>query len=291
MSNYRIEKENKIINENHVESFVQKFNGKKEGASPHIHLAVEILHIVSGEFRIFVDDIPYQVSAGETLLIRSNATHWIYALSEEPSSYYVIKFTPDFLMEMANREGSSSYLLSMALLNNQAKTHWSKEESVGIAQACDRLFREKEQQSYGSDIAIKICVAEINLTLLRDIEADAPPKDAGNENLVRRVYDAIVYINQHYAEEITAEDCSSHVFLSYSYFSRSFKRITGKTFKDYLTLTRINQAEKALVSTKLPITEIAAACGFNNISYFSAIYKKIKGVSPSTARELKQSCN
>ncbi|MBQ6824219.1 MAG: helix-turn-helix transcriptional regulator, partial [Clostridia bacterium] len=59
----------------------------------------------------------------------------------------------------------------------------------------------------------------------------------------------------------TAEDCSSHVFLSYSYFSRSFKRITGHTFKDYLNITRINQAEKALVSTRKPITEIAAECG------------------------------
>lgn len=285
MSEYWLEKENKIINENHVECFVQHFDGQKAGARPHIHLAVEILYIVSGEFRIFVDDRPYHLTAGQTLLIRSNANHKIFALSDGPSCYYVLKFSPDFVMEIANRERSSSYLLALALLNSNAKTVWNEEESRPIAIAANRLFSEKETQGYGADIAIKISLAEIVLTLLRDIRAENRREEQGNENLVRRIYDAIVYINRHYAEEITAEDCSSHVFLSYSYFSRSFKQITGHTFKDYLNITRINQAEKALLSSRKPITEIAAECGFNNISYFSAIYKKLKGTSPSATRE------
>ena len=147
------------------------------------------------------------------------------------------------------------------------------------------MFTEAARNGYGSDIAIRISAAEIVLALLRDTEQQLlPPADAQNENLIRRIYDAIVYINKHYAEDITAESCSRYVFLSYSYFSRSFKRITGHTFKDYLILTRLNHAEKELVSTEKPITEIASGCGFNSVSYFIAMYKKLKGTTPSAFR-------
>ena len=60
--------------------------------------------------------------------------------------------------------------------------------------------------------------------------------------------------------------------------------MTGKSFTDYLIGVRINRAEKALLSGEKPITEIAVECGFNNTAYFSAVYKKLKGLSPTVAR-------
>jgi len=90
---------------------------------------------------------------------------------------------------------------------------------------------------------------------------------------------------KHYAEDLTMEECSRMCFMSYSYFSKKFKQITGKTFKNYLLATRINHAQKLLMTTEKPITQISSECGFNNVSYFSALYKKMKGMSPSIVRE------
>jgi len=73
-------------------------------------------------------------------------------------------------------------------------------------------------------------------------------------------------------------------YMSYSYFSRCFYRITGKSFKEYLNLTRINRAEKAILTTDKSVTEIAGDCGFNSVSYFISTYKKLKGVTPLSLR-------
>ena len=70
MSEYWLEKENKIINENHVECFIQHFEGKKEGARPHIHLAVEILHMVLS-------------CRGKAAQVGSAAAHFIYGMQIE----------------------------------------------------------------------------------------------------------------------------------------------------------------------------------------------------------------
>lgn len=285
MREYVVEKENTYMANNHIEHFLQCHDKKRVGIRPHIHPAVEVLHIIEGEYRIFIDDKEYFLQTGDTVLIRANAIHRCNVLWDRPSSYYVMKFKPDFILNITGSEQSSSYLLAFSLVNAGTKTVWRKDECAQIAKAVRRLHEETQHPSYGSDIAIRICFATVILSLLRDINAVNPPADLTNDELVRHIYDAILYINQHYSENITAENCSKYVFLSYSYFSRNFKRITGRTFTDYLTMVRINHAEKELLSTKKPISQIAVECGFNNFAYFSAKYKKIKGVTPSQIRK------
>lgn len=68
-------------------------------------------------------------------------------------------------------------------------------------------------------------------------------------------------------------------------FARSFKSATGKTFKEYLNITRMNEAEQLLVSTTLPISEIATRCGYNSASYFTSLYKQYKDKTPCSERK------
>ena len=68
--------------------------------------------------------------------------------------------------------------------------------------------------------------------------------------------------------------------MSYSYFSRTFKAVTGMTFKSYLNRVRTNKAEQLLLLENRTISEVASACGYNSISYFIKVYRSIKGVSP-----------
>ena len=81
-------------------------------------------------------------------------------------------------------------------------------------------------------------------------------------------------------QNITAEDCSKIACMSYSYFSRSFRAVTGKNFKEYLNQVRVAHAEKALLTSDKSVTEVAAHCGYDNVSYFISVYKRIKGVTP-----------
>jgi len=92
------------------------------------------------------------------------------------------------------------------------------------------------------------------------------------------------YIDKHFNEEISLEDVSRAVNLSPQYFSRFFKQETGENFIDYLTQVRINKAIELLKDKNHTIKEVCFMIGYNDPNYFSRIFKKVTGYSPSEQR-------
>jgi YesN/AraC family two-component response regulator len=88
------------------------------------------------------------------------------------------------------------------------------------------------------------------------------------------------YIENNYQNDITSLDMANLIHLSYSYFSRLFKKIMKRSFSDYLNYVRILKAEKLLTTSDLNITEIAMAVGFTTSSYFIQQFKQYKEISP-----------
>lgn len=95
---------------------------------------------------------------------------------------------------------------------------------------------------------------------------------------------SIAYISHHYHEELSVKMVSNYVNLSYSYFSRLFKKETGMSFVEYVIFVRIQRAVWLLRHSSKSIEEISFEIGFNTPNYFSAIFKKKIGLSPSEYR-------
>ena len=79
-------------------------------------------------------------------------------------------------------------------------------------------------------------------------------------------------------------EVASQVNLSSSHFSAVFSQGTCQTFKEYLTTTRINKAKEMLRSSPLSSNDIAYQVGFNDPHYFSYVFKKNTGFSPTEFR-------
>lgn len=94
-----------------------------------------------------------------------------------------------------------------------------------------------------------------------------------------------LYIEKYHGEKISAENIAAALNMSYRSLARKFKAETGKTVSESLTETRLSAAENLLIQSSLPLYEIAARCGYENEYYFSNIFKKQKGVSPSKFRK------
>jgi len=90
---------------------------------------------------------------------------------------------------------------------------------------------------------------------------------------------ALTYIQEYYYEDLYLEDVAKRVHLSPGYLSRIFKPETGYSFKEYLHLTRIQRAQKLLLSTNLKYYEIAEKVGYKDYKYFSSYFNKISGCS------------
>lgn len=88
------------------------------------------------------------------------------------------------------------------------------------------------------------------------------------------------YINEHFGEDITILGLSKRFNLNPNYISQLFRKELDKTFTEYLTGLRMNQAAVLLRTTSIPINEIADQVGYKDYFYFSKMFKKIMGVPP-----------
>ncbi|WP_020618259.1 helix-turn-helix domain-containing protein [Paenibacillus daejeonensis] len=100
---------------------------------------------------------------------------------------------------------------------------------------------------------------------------------------IKRVVD---YITDHYAEQIQLGEMAEMVQLHPVYLGKLFKHHTGSTYKEYINRIRINSAEMMLLAGDFTVTETAARCGFQDIYYFSNLFKQIKGYPPSMAKKV-----
>ncbi len=284
MERYRYEKEEPLVVQQDIDFFPQKVR-KNSGFHSHIHTAVEVLFLKKGRMRVLSENEEFLAEPGTTVLIRSNTGHTGIALDEEGCEYWVLKVKPSYLYDISFRDRRGRYLLDFTLNRSGKKILWSAKESedCGIRAAVDGLIRESDRKDYGYDIAMKIHASAILLALLRGMQESSAPDES--EQTVRNIYETMIYINGHYNEDLTAEACAERVYLSYSYFSRTFRKVTGKSFRSYLNAVRIDHAERELVATKNPITRVATDCGFNNVAYFISVFREQKGMTPLAFRK------
>ena len=112
------------------------------------------------------------------------------------------------------------------------------------------------------------------------VSASQPTADA--EGVVRH---AIRRIYLHYAEDLSLLSLANAVHMDTSYFSRLFKKQTGKNFVDFVNNVRIEAACRLLRDTFLKVADIAVATGFGTPKYFHVVFKRYMGITPAQWRE------
>jgi AraC-like DNA-binding protein len=107
--------------------------------------------------------------------------------------------------------------------------------------------------------------------------------------LYRRIVQAKLFIDRHYAEQIDLEQIADEAYFSRFHFSRLFKTAYGKTPHHYLTKVRMDNAQQ-LLTRGVPVADVSFKIGFDSSTSFAALFKKHFGVSPSVyqARQLKK---
>ena len=116
------------------------------------------------------------------------------------------------------------------------------------------------------------------LTIEETRRKDKEPKD----DIIGRVVD---YLKTNFKEPITLESTAERFSLNSSYLSRLFKSECGENFIDYLTRIRIEKASRLMLNPHLKTYEIAEIVGYENTNYFSKVFKKNIGLSPTEYRE------
>lgn len=109
--------------------------------------------------------------------------------------------------------------------------------------------------------------------------------DSGENRNTPAVIAALSYISANYRNEINRDLVAEHVHLSGNYFSYVFKKEMNQSFSEYLNRYRVKKAKVLLDTTSMLTGEVAREVGFLEESYFSSVFKKVTGFSPSVYRK------
>lgn len=125
-------------------------------------------------------------------------------------------------------------------------------------------------------------LAQSILEYCRRLIANPVPEEDRQSSAFFRA--ACLYIDENFDKLITRDTVAAHLRISPNYFSRVFREQGAMTFSDYLTQVRIGKAKFMLEKYDLPLSQIAARCGFNDFNYFYKVFKKVVGRTPTEYR-------
>ena len=96
---------------------------------------------------------------------------------------------------------------------------------------------------------------------------------------------ARVFIAEHQSEELSLSQVAQAVNMSAFYFCKTFKKATGMTFTEYLARVRVEKVKNLLLNPHKRVSEAAYEAGFQSLSQFNRVFRRIAGESPSVYRE------
>ena len=158
--------------------------------------------------------------------------------------------------------------------------------NTGTSLEYSRIFRQMIQELQRCQTHYPELLTLLLLELLIRIE-----RQTGREHRQKDAYlnaemeYAIQYFNKNYSSNISIEDYAASRGMSVSWFIRSFRQYVHTTPMQYLVERRMANAQMLLETTSYNIAEISTLVGYDNPLYFSRIFKKQKGMSPTEYRK------
>ena len=150
------------------------------------------------------------------------------------------------------------------------------------------MVSENKNEGAGHEDFIKAAMVQLLLLTARHADSAAESIGDGVVTANKTVSSVAAYINNNYNEDITLERVAEKFFISPCYFSRTFKRVTGLSFTEYLNGVRIKEAQRLLATEDMSISEICERIGYKSTTHFGRSFKAIVGMSPTEYRRIKR---
>lgn len=263
----------------------------------HVHPEVELTLITEGRGRRFVGDHIGEFTPGDLVLLGSDLPHTWYSqpprkprtsrTSRNPGGHarsLVVQFRPDFLGETFY-EAPEMQTLRPLLRRAQRGLRFHGQPAARAARdltAMDRLS--------GMTRLLALFQVLVALAATRHVRPLASRGFRGARQGLRdadrrRIDTACELINRRFTEPIRQTDAADAIHMSPAAFSRFFRRSTGHSFAGYLHELRIGAACRLLIETDKPITDICFESGFENLSNFNRVFRRLKDCTPRAFRQ------
>lgn len=231
-------------------------------------------HVISGRGTFIAGDLRAELRAGHSFLIPPKQLVSYVSDAEDPWKYRWVAFDGDWAPNLAETAG---FRPEGGFVDTG--------ESKGPAELCKNIFEAFRTRSRSASLEASGHL-HLLLAALQEASTEARPAaqrpDSHNDELVRQ---AIGYLSTQYAEPVTIEAMAEALGYNRAYLSRLFKRHTGMTPIAFLTQARIDHGRRLLRERpELTVEQIASSVGIQDALYFSKLFRRRYGESPTEYR-------
>lgn len=260
--------------------------GTPEGqfqSSPHWHEYMEMIYVVKGNAQVGINGRQLKLTQSDIIFLNSRAIHCTDDLTPGETLCFVVCFYPEMIKSSYSSSMEVQYInrfLGCFHDGNEYRIIRKEDKEGELPVILKNMYQVYQKKDIGYELDVKGYFYQMISAMIRggyiNIHQIASEKDYSAE------FDSVLkYIDTHYMEKVDLTLLSNKMDFSYHYFSKLFKKVVGKSFKQYLDYVRVTTAEKLILDEDMNITEAARSVGIDDITCFYRIYKRVRGYSPS----------
>ncbi len=246
----------------------------------HYHPEYELTLIVAGKGKRMVGNSYEAFSSGDFVLLGPNVPHtWISEKKKrQRCRAIVLQFSRKFIEPLLQYKELKE--IEKLLLKSDKGIYFidSRAEVASLVEQIPTLE--------GPCRLIQLIQILQKLTRIKSVElnrnAFKPMKGNFDQRRINKIFQ---YVQDHHRQNVSLKKAAAMINLSESAFCKYFKRLSGKTFSDYVNEIRIASACQLLIETEHPISRIASDAGFESLTYFNRVFMKKKGIKPKDLRK------
>lgn len=259
-----------------------------EKVNPHWHEQMEIIYIKKGSGVVTVNLKPLEVNAGYIIPILPGELHSISLTRGNDTAHMEYENIIFSLSILDSRDENDWCRTNVIQAIEKGTLHFQRPIVPGtgfhnaVSEALDKADLVSEMHSEGYPLMLKSCLFQFLFSLFSHKSIEKPAPVSPHEQILKRI---IMYVREHFAEDIPIGKIAAEVEYSPSHFMKFFKTETGHSFIEYLNDYRISYAGYLLKESNDAIGRIASRCGFDNFSYFIRLFRRKYGVTPKEYRK------
>lgn len=261
--------------------------------SKQIAIGISYPHSGASDFQLAVSEAIQAL----TLNFYSEDNIALFSESSKTKGYDLTAENALDLLEFENNLNNWQFDESNIIINNifsKMKSNFSdsfvaKNMCSQIYYICYRVLAKKDTKTPSSDFLTQIHNSSDIFALENTIHAlllYTRNQFVGLNHIQNKLVDnTINFIHTHLDYPLSLETLSEHLHISPSHLSRTFKKTCNESLTEYINKTRIEKAKEYLLESDMLTYEIATIVGYNDATYFSSIFKKYTGLSPTDYRQ------
>lgn len=242
----------------------------------------EMVYVDKGAVSVTRDEDEIILRQGDVIFHKPNEFHAIRAHEAEPNFFVIsfVAFSPAMTVFEAYHAKLSQKLKPFiaAIIKEAEETFVIPKNDPSL-----KKLHKKEDAILGGEQLIKTYLEQLLILLLRELRevgrsAVFPSKESMEDHLIES---AKKYVEEHAEASFKIADVCKELGYSKSYLCKLFREQTGTTISSYATAVKIRAAKRMIRENKLNFSEISDLLSFDNPQYFSRVFKRVTGMSPT----------